>query len=68
MVTLTKRQKAMQEKRIEKIYYKSCSGIQINVMDIQKVFDEGHKAIAEGADDVQLEERIKTFVKSISQN
>jgi hypothetical protein len=56
------------DRRIELIYYRACSGIQINVMDISKVFAVGHKAIAEGADDAALEVAIVTFVNTIRKN
>jgi hypothetical protein len=56
------------DKRIETIYYRNCSGIQINIMDIPRVFAEGRKAIAEGADDTALTAKIVAFVESIRHN
>ena len=38
------------DKQIEAIYYANCSGIQINIMDIGKVFTAGRTAFAEGRD------------------
>lgn len=32
------------DKEIEQIVYRRCSGIQINIMDIGKVFKAGHAA------------------------
>ena len=32
-----------QDKRIESLYGKYCSGVAINVMDIGKVFEEGYR-------------------------
>jgi hypothetical protein len=52
-------------KLIESTYYKTCSGIQIDIMDISKVFAEGHKALAEGRD---LATAIRTFVETIRKN
>ncbi len=38
------------DKEIERIYYANCSGIQINVMDISKVFKAGREASFAGKD------------------
>jgi nucleoid DNA-binding protein len=53
------------EKEIEKIYYANCSGIQISIMDIGKVFAAGKKAKLEGKD---IKEAIVSFVETIRQN
>lgn len=54
--------------RIERAYGSACQGVQINILDIPKVFDEGRRALAAGADDAALEEAIKAFVAKIRQN
>jgi hypothetical protein len=36
------------DKEIEAIYYANCSGVQINIMDIPKIFDAGRMAYAAG--------------------
>lgn len=51
---MTKAQK-LADKRIERAYGKSCSGVQIPMLEISNVFKVGAAAIAEGADDAQLE-------------
>jgi hypothetical protein len=56
------------ETRIERVYRATCTGIEISVFDISKVFAVGQKAIAEGVDDAVLGERIKTFVETIRKN
>ena len=43
---MTKKQQKAIDQRIERIYYKRCAGVQINVMDIGKVFKTGQTAIA----------------------
>lgn len=64
----TKRQIKAERNRIEQAYYATCSGIQINIFDIGKVFDHGHKLLDEGADETKLREGIRAFVETIRQN
>ena len=54
------------DKRIEQAFYKNCSGIQINIFDISKVFAEGRKLVAEGKTDEELGAGLLTFTKSIA--
>jgi hypothetical protein len=65
MARMTKEQKAekLLDKKVEAVYYKTCSGIQINIMDIPKVFKYGRQLIAEGK---SLEEELPKFVRSIA--
>ena len=59
----TKKLTVKQERSlIEKTYYANCTNIPINIMDISKVFAEGHKALAEGRD---LKTAIVAFVDTI---
>jgi hypothetical protein len=60
----TKEEKA-RERRIDRAFAKTSSGIVINILDIPKVFREGQKAIAEGVDDAELEKRMRAFLESI---
>ena len=46
----SKRQLAQIDRQIEQLYYRHCAGIQINVMDIGKVFAAGRAAHAAGQD------------------
>jgi len=65
---MTKKQKNALDKKIEQVYYASCRGVQIDVMNIGKVFDVGYKALAEGADDETLKAKIVAFVETIRFN
>lgn len=53
------------DKRINAAYISTCSGIQVNIMDISKVFAHGNKLIAEGADDAALAKGVRAFVETI---
>ncbi len=57
-------------KRVEAAYYARCRGIQINVMDIGKVFDAGRKALTSNPEitDAELAEAVFAFVQTIRQN
>ena len=58
--------KSRAEKRIDAAYHQTCCGIQIDVMDIGKVFKRGHELIAQGADDKALAAGILAFVQTIA--
>jgi hypothetical protein len=52
------------DKRIERLYYKHCSGVQIDIMDIAKVFKIGQEFIKlHNPTDEQLAKRIVSFVR-----
>ncbi len=50
---------------ITRLYTQNCSGIQIDMMDIPKVFAEAKKARAEGRD---MKDAIVSFVQKIRKN
>lgn len=68
MARMTKEQKALKaiDKQIEQVYYRKCSGIQINIMDITKVFKEGRRLIAESKSGEELDAAILSYVQSIA--
>jgi hypothetical protein len=58
------------DKRIERAYGAKCSGVQIDIMDIGKVFKVGQGFLANYPDatDQQLADRIAAFVETIRKN
>jgi hypothetical protein len=63
-----KREETKHDQRIERAYYAKCSGIQLDIMDIQRVFQCGRLAVAQGMNDEDLATCIRTFVDSIRKN
>ena len=53
------------DKRVEASFYKHCSGVQIDIMDIGKVFAVGKDAILSGADDETLGRYLTDYVNTI---
>lgn len=64
----SKRATKAAEKKVEAIYYKNCSGVEINIMDIGKIFKVGLTSIAEGDDDAATTKKIVDFVNTIRSN
>lgn len=62
--TCKKRAKQL-DAEVERIYYRNCSGIQIDVMDISKVFAVGRAALTNGLD---AEAAVVAFVETIRKN
>lgn len=53
------------DKRIGAAFNARCSGIQIDIMDISKIYKHGQALIAAGADDAALGDGIFAFVQTI---
>ena len=53
------------ETEIDRVYRESCQNIQVDMMDIGKIFLVGHQAIEENKD---LRQAIVDFVQTIRKN
>jgi hypothetical protein len=53
------------EARIARMFQQRCSGLQVSIMDIPRIFNAGHAAIKQGATDEQLGDAIAAFVASL---
>jgi hypothetical protein len=68
-VRAPKKYKRLCDNRIERAYQSSCAGVQINIMDIDKVFQHGQRQIdMHGLDDAELAKSIREYVETIRQN
>ena len=65
MTRAEKKAAKLADKRVSAAYHATCSGIQINMMDIPKVFKVGLRAITEGCDDESLRLTVRAYVETI---
>lgn len=56
------------DKRINTAYHATCSGIQVDIMDLGKIFAVGKAAIVAGADDATLATKVFEYVQTIRKN
>jgi hypothetical protein len=57
---------AVIDRIVEQAYYARCCGIQIDIMDIPKVFRHGRDLIMAGADKQKLEDGVFDFVSALA--
>ena len=65
---MSKAQQKRNDQRISAIYSKRCSNITISVWDMSAIWKVGHAALAEGASDEVIGDRIAAFVETIRKN
>jgi len=63
-----KRLRKQQDDLINKAYLATCKNVQIPMMKIPSVFEEGRKALSAGADFEGLKAAITTYVETIRTN
>jgi hypothetical protein len=56
------------DQRIDRAYGLACSGIQVDIMDLGKIFEVGKVAIARGEDDACLGATLLAYVNTIRKN
>jgi len=54
--------------RVERAYYATCSGIQVDVMDIGKIFAFGRLKVLAGEDDAALGASLRAYVETLRKN
>ncbi len=62
---MTKKELKAARARVERAYYKRCSGITINVTDISRIFEAGVQIVAVGVDDALLEDAMAVIVEQL---
>lgn len=68
MTRAEKRAAKLADDRVNAAYMRTCSGIQINIMDIGKIFDFGRLKVAAGETDAELGASIFAYVQTIRKN
>ena len=56
------------EARVSQAYTRACSGIQIDMMAIPKVFEVGLASVATGDDDTTLGAKLRAYVDTIREH
>jgi cystathionine beta-lyase/cystathionine gamma-synthase len=56
------------DKQIDLAYRETCSNIEVNIMDIPRIFEECRKAILAGSTNDELKIVVREFVESIRKN
>ena len=63
-----KQQKAANDARITRLYGAGCSGVQVSIHDLGRIWSVGEEGIAAGDDDEALQARIVALVETIRKN
>ena len=63
---MTKKEQKLREQRIERVFGRYCNGIQIDIMDIGKVFKEGERLIDQGLNDDDMGTLLCVFVTKLA--
>lgn len=63
-----KMEKRRIERRIQEAYTRSCSGVQVPIMETPKIWRAAQAAIALGVDDAGLEKAITDYVAKVRMN
>jgi hypothetical protein len=63
-----KRKREAEDKLVEQAYYATCSGIQIDIMDIGKVYAFGRLKLEAGEDFEALKASVRAYVETIRKN
>ena len=53
---------------IERLYRQACPNVEIDIMDISKIFAVGRKALSEGKSEDEVKAAIVEFVNTIRKN
>ena len=57
--------KKLADYRIEHAYRLACAGLEVNILDIPKIFAYGHLKIAAGANDDELQAGLRAYVEAL---
>lgn len=68
MAKVTKKQLALNEKRVNRLYAESCSGIQISIWSLGTIMKAGMDALNAGDSDDEIKRKIRACVDAIQED
>lgn len=68
MPKMTKKQKKILDSRVSRACSVAIQNLQVNVMDLGKIFQVGEDAAIAGDDDIALQSKICAFVSTLKTN